>query len=211
VFTFHDSAYFPPVTRVRQFFDPGNGNTSYGEWVSGFHLSEDDAMTSVGDAGGRGAFLLDGDGNVSINGLAQERIHREMAAGQNIPVGVNTPVREWTTVIADSTHFTYDNLTGDFTCTTPGTWLCVATVKFNNSGTEDDGIRRLFFDQAPGPTFGQGSAITNSVWSDTFVTGTGMASFAVGDVLNVVVRTQGADADLLSGGDTMLQMHRLAA
>jgi hypothetical protein len=134
-----------------------------------------------------------------------------MGAGQNITVGVNTIVTEWTTVIADSTHFSYDNTTGNFTCAVPGTWLVVATVKFNNTATEDDGVRRLFFDQDPGSTFGQGSAISNSVWTDTFVTGTGMATFAAGDVLNVLVRTQGADSNLLSGTDTMLQMHRLAA
>jgi hypothetical protein len=211
VFTFHDSAFFPPRQAFRQFYDPGNGNVSFGAWVSGIGLADGDTFSSVGDATGRGAAVINGDGTASINGLATERMDREMGATQNITVGSNTKVRHWTVVNTDTSHFTYDAPTGDFVCNVPGTWLCIATLKFDNTAVENDGVRRLYFDKTPGASFGRGSAISNSVWTDTYVTGTGVATFAVGDALNVMVRTQGADSDLLSGSDTSLQLQRLSA
>jgi hypothetical protein len=213
VMTFRESALFPPITRMRQFYDPGNGNIVYSNWVSQHHVAIGDSMSSQGTTGG--GWTLNGDGTATIPSLP-EVTQPILWLGKNTSTtlsnNVNTTIGGWGTTILDTGGIDYDTGT-DFTCEIAGTYLVIGGVKFDNSASSA-GMRRLWLEKTSGaaPTgiFAQGPAVPGDPGSDTFNQVSGVIPCTVGDVLRIRGRqSSGGSLDIDADTNTMLQFKRL--
>lgn len=218
VVTFHDSALFPPITRRRQFYDPGNGNITYSNWVSQHHIAIGDALTSEGDAGGDGAFNLNGDGTVSIPGLIPNDtpyMRRSRSSGQFFTQLVFETVENWDNVEDDTGDWSLPASGGVFTLNgRPGKWLCEASVKLNAGDPDAPYVARMKWFRGGTNSMVYGPTLNWDAGSDTWVTICGVVPMASPQTLELqmIVNAAGAGTvQSLSGSDSLIAFTWLGA
>jgi hypothetical protein len=211
VLTFHDSLIFPPITQRRQFFDPGNGNITYSQWVSQHQIAVGDALTSQGNAGGAGAFSLNGDGTVSIPGLIPNPapyVRRSRSTGQNFTQLTFETVENWDNVIEDDGSWTVPAGLGTFTLVgPPGKWLCTASVKLNAGDPDAPYVARMKWRRNGTNDIFFGPTLNWDAGSDTWVTISGVVTMPLAGQtleLQLLVNAAGAGTVQSTSGDDSL-------
>lgn len=210
VLTFHDSAVFPPLTYRRQFFDPGNSNITYSQWVSQHHIAIGDSVTSQGDAGGAGAWTLNGDGTASIPGIIPNNtpyMRRTRSSGQFVTQLSFETIENWDNVEADTGAWTYDGISV-FTLVGPsGNWQCDASVKINAGDPDAPYVARLKWLRSGSNSMWYGPTLNWDAGSDTWVTINGVVPVSIGGTLELQMLVNAAGAGTIqtvSGVDSLI-------
>lgn len=215
VMTFHDSAFFPPITYRRQFYDPGNGNISYSAWVSQHAIAEaDPGLSTVGDSNGAGIAYIKGTGEASIPGLILPRMLRNRSASQSIPDLSETTVRQWNDLVTDGGEWTYNNVTGVFTAGIGGTYLCNAIVKLDAGDADTPYVSRMFWRRGGSGAVATGGTYNWDAGSDTYVDITSTVNMLPGQTLELMILVNnagGGSITSLGDADSKIQFLRLGA
>lgn len=219
VMTFHDSLLFPPITRRRQFYDPGNGNITYSNWVSQHHVAIGDSVSSQGDAGGAGAWSLNGDGTATIPGithLTAPYMRRTRSSGQFFTQLVFETVENWDNIEVNTGDWTLPASSGVFTLVgRTGKWQCDASVKLNAGDPDAPYVARMRWLRGGSNAVWYGPTLNWDAGSDTWVTINGVVQMpAVSGILELQLLVNAAGAGTvqsLSGSDSFISFTWLGA
>jgi len=220
VLSFRESGTWPPLTYRRQFYDPGNGNITYSQWVSQHHIAVGDSVSSAGSTdapgpGNYGPWSFNGDGTISTPGFYGDTLpimRRSRSANQNVADDLDWhSMGNWDDIITDSGNWTYGG--SEFTLVGPeGVWLCSATIKADAGSVEY--VARGKWRRNNSVDLIYGSTIKRDAGSDTYIQVQGAARVTAGQIMEVqmlINRASGASTTTLSGTDSQLSFTYMGA